>query len=253
MLADPCPRCNGLGERIVKTFDMNAMKDLEVRVPCTACAGTGVENRPAMGRRPLWVGLALLSLGLVAGVGIHAMRGPTAPAQDAGAEPPPPNFPASRYSLSAPDFPASPFSGSLAKADYAWGVLDLQGHPVPFSTFKGRTTVLNFWATWCGPCMAEAPSLDQLCRKMRGQPVNFVCVSFDKTSEKVSEFTQATGFQGSCYMPDGQAPEMFRTRGIPTTFILSPDGEIVFSDVGCRDWGTPASEDFLKAVIGHKT
>ena len=173
---------------------------------------------------------------------------------NAGAEPPPPSFPAANaaFHLSAPDFPASPFSGILAKADYAWDILDLQGHPVPFSSFKGKTTVLNFWATWCGPCMAEAPSLDQLARKMRGLPVAFVCVSFDKTSQKVADFTQATGFQGSVYMPDGQAPEMFRTRGIPATFILSPDGEVVFSDVGCRDWGTSASEDFLRAVMGHK-
>ncbi|HXC64411.1 MAG TPA: hypothetical protein VNZ67_08635, partial [bacterium] len=75
----------------------------------------------------------------------------------------------------------------------------------------------------------------------------------DKSSQNVSAFTAATGFQGTCYMPDGQPPEMFRTRGIPTTFILSPAGEVVFSDVGCSDWGTAASQAFLQAVIDHKT
>ena len=252
MAANPCPRCNGAGERIVKTFDMNAMKDQEVHVPCAVCGGTGEEGRAARRVPGLWIGLSVASLALAIGLGTYFMHGPAAEPPAVLGELPPPNFPVSLYHLSAPDFPASPFGGDLVKADYAWGLLDLEGHPVPFSSFKGKTTVLNFWATWCGPCMGEAPSLDQLARKMRGQPVNFVCVSFDRSSQNVIDFTQNTGFQGTCYMPDGQPAEMFRTSGIPATFILSPDGDLVFSDVGSRDWGTQASEDFLKAVIGHK-
>jgi thiol-disulfide isomerase/thioredoxin len=247
----PCPRCNGLGERVIKSHDMNLLKDIEVKVPCSACGGSGSVGGPSWFSRPFWIGLAVVSAALAIGLGFYFWPAAAPSLADASTLPPP-KFPASNYHLSAPEFPASPFSGNLAKVDYGWGVLDLQGHPVPFSSFKGKTTVLNFWATWCGPCMAEAPSLDQLCRKMRGQPVNFVCVSFDKASQNVSDFTAATGFQGTCYMPDGQAPQMFRTTGIPATFILSADGEVVFSDVGCRDWSTQASEDFLRSVMAHK-
>ena len=72
MPANPCPRCNGLGQRIIKSFDMNAMKDLETRVPCAACSGTGEEQRPGVAAKPLWIGVSVLSLALVAGLGIYA-------------------------------------------------------------------------------------------------------------------------------------------------------------------------------------
>ena len=50
-------------------------------------------------------------------------------------------------------------------ADFDWTVLDLEDQPVSFSKFKGKTVFLNFWATWCGPCVREMPSIDSLAAR----------------------------------------------------------------------------------------
>ncbi len=66
-------------------------------------------------------------------------------------------------------------------ADYDWSLMDLDGQPVSFAKFKGKTVFLNIWATWCGPCVGEMPSIAKLARNPRLQDKNieFVCVSTD--------------------------------------------------------------------------
>ena len=58
-------------------------------------------------------------------------------------------------------------TGMSTPADYDWSPVDLNDQPVPFSRFKGKTVFLNFWATWCGPCVREMPSIEELARNPR--------------------------------------------------------------------------------------
>ena len=74
-------------------------------------------------------------------------------------------------------------SGTDQPADYSWAIMDLNDRPVSFSAFQGRPVFLNIWATWCGPCVAELPSIARLAQpKLAGKKVAFVCVSTDDSA-----------------------------------------------------------------------
>ena len=70
--------------------------------------------------------------------------------------------------------------------------LDLNDQPVAFSKFKGKPVFLNFWATWCGPCVREMPSIDTLARdpRLAGKSIEFVCISVDDDAETVRQLRE---------------------------------------------------------------
>jgi thiol-disulfide isomerase/thioredoxin len=145
-------------------------------------------------------------------------------------------------SLEAPSFP----SGALA--DYDWTVKSLDGQNFKLAEAKGKVVFLNFWATWCPPCVAEMPSIQRLYEKIKDQEIIFACISNEDPS-KVSRFVREKGFTFPIYTLQGAPPVAFKTRGIPATFILSPDGKIVFRHVGSAKWDDEKSVAFLKELM----
>jgi thiol-disulfide isomerase/thioredoxin len=145
-------------------------------------------------------------------------------------------------SLEAPPFP----SGALA--DYDWTVKSLDGQNFNMAEAKGKVVFLNFWATWCPPCVAEMPSIQRLYEKIKDQKIMFVCISNEDPS-KVSHFVREKGVTFPVYCLRGEPPAVFRTRGIPATFILSPDGKVAFRHVGGAKWDDEKSVVFLKDLM----
>ncbi len=133
-------------------------------------------------------------------------------------------------------------SGMSERAEFDWSVVDLDDKPVSFSSFKGKTIFLNFWATWCGPCVREMPSIDRLARdsRMQGKSIEFVCISTDDDSEKVRRFLKGKNL-GMTFLRlgDGKLPSVFYSDGIPSTFLIAPDGRIAATEVGATDWDKP--------------
>jgi thiol-disulfide isomerase/thioredoxin len=145
-------------------------------------------------------------------------------------------------SLEAPSFP----SGALA--DYDWTVKSLDGKNFNMAEAKGKVVFLNFWATWCPPCVAEMPSIQRLYEKIKDQEIIFVCISNEDPS-KVSRFVREKGFTFPIYTLRGEPPAVFKTQGIPTTFILSSDGKVAFRHVGSAKWDDEKSVAFLKELM----
>jgi thiol-disulfide isomerase/thioredoxin len=143
--------------------------------------------------------------------------------------------------LEVPSFPLTTL------ADYDWTVQSLDGHDFRMADVKGKVVFLNFWATWCSPCVAEMPSIQQVYDLLKDEGVVFVCVSNEETS-KVSRFTKEKGFTFPIYTMRGAPPGVFKTRGIPATFILSPDGKIAFKHVGSAKWDDKGSIDFMRGL-----
>jgi thiol-disulfide isomerase/thioredoxin len=144
--------------------------------------------------------------------------------------------------LEAPSFP------STTLAEYDWTVQSLEGQDFKMADTKGKVVFLNFWATWCPPCVTEMPSIQRLHEKLKDDGVVFVCVSNEETS-KVSQFVKEKGFTFPIYTMCGVPPAIFKTRGIPATFILSPEGKIAFSHNGSAKWDDDKSIDFIKGLI----
>lgn len=135
------------------------------------------------------------------------------------------------------------------QADYNWSLRSLDGAEVPLASFQGKVLFLNVWATWCGPCVAEMPSIQKLHESLKGQDVTFVLVSEEK-ADTVSHFVQRQEFTVPVYVSAGKLPQTFNTPGIPATFIVDRDGSIVYRHVGAADWNSAPCRDFLHSLIG---
>jgi thiol-disulfide isomerase/thioredoxin len=134
-------------------------------------------------------------------------------------------------------------------ADFQWTLFDLNDKPVEFSRFQGKTIFLNIWATWCGPCIAEMPSIGRLATAsvLKGKPIEFVCVATDDSSEAVRSFLKGSSYAMTFLRAD-RIPSAFLTDGIPATFIIGPDGRIAASELGASDWDNASVIELLKSL-----
>ena len=140
---------------------------------------------------------------------------------------------------------------SARPVDVAWTLHDLDGAPVDFASFRGRPVLLNLWATWCPPCVAEMPSLAKLAADPRMKGVAIVCVSVDGSREAPRRYVEGKGWTMTMlHSTDIDVPGPFKTDGIPATFILDPDGRVVASEMGAARWDDPSVIDFFAKWAG---
>ena len=107
----------------------------------------------------------------------------------------------------------------LVRWDFDMSAEDLDGNRLDFADFSGRVLILNFWATWCGPCIAEMPSLSRLKEATSDVGVVFACVTHEPVAT-VREFLDKRDFDVPIYVVDGDVPKCFESRAIPATFVL---------------------------------
>lgn len=131
-------------------------------------------------------------------------------------------------------------------ADYNWSASDLEGQPVPFSRFRGKPLFLNFWATWCPPCVGEMPSIAELAAnpKFQGKDLQFVCVSVDNSADAVRRFLKDKKWSMT-FLRTESMPQVFQTEGIPATFMIDAGGRIASFQLGATDWSAPEVVAFL--------
>ncbi|WP_047547057.1 TlpA family protein disulfide reductase [Psychroserpens sp. Hel_I_66] len=129
-------------------------------------------------------------------------------------------------------------SERLKLENYDWKLSDLNGNDFDFSSAEGKVIVINFWATWCPPCIAEMPSLDKLYQKYEdNEGVVFLFVSNEET-EVIVDFINEKSYTFKAYQPLSTYPEQFNITSIPRTFIISKTGEIVIDKSGVADWNS---------------
>ncbi len=146
--------------------------------------------------------------------------------------------------LRTPSFPADQRPAVL---DGTWTKSD--GSKLSLKEVRGKVVVLNVWATWCRPCMAELPTLSKLAAHYGADhDVKVICV----TKEPVSVVTQklrASEALSIAYSTDGSnLPDVYSTPAIPATFLIDRNGEIVFQHVGSADWSSAAVIDHIEKL-----
>jgi len=139
-------------------------------------------------------------------------------------------------------------SPSAVLADYDWTVQSLDGQDFKMAHTKGKVVFLNFWATWCSPCVAEMASIQRLYEKLKDKGVVFVCIS-NEDGSKVSRFVKKKGYTFPIYTMRGSLPAVFNTQRVPTTFILSRDGKIALKHIGSAKWNDDRSIDLIRRLM----
>ncbi|WP_165824008.1 TlpA family protein disulfide reductase [Pseudochryseolinea flava] len=146
---------------------------------------------------------------------------------------------------------AKPSDDALAKDfDYNFKLRDLQGNIVSAEDFKNKTLFINLWATWCGPCRSEMPSIQSLHDKVDATKIAFIMLSIDDpdADEKVKKFALNNHYTFPIYRPVDGLPDQLHVTSIPTTFIVSPDGKLVQKKIGTAHYDTEGFKDFLEKL-----
>lgn len=128
--------------------------------------------------------------------------------------------------------------------------VDGQGRQVALSEFRGKLVLLNFWATWCGPCVRELPDLDRLQAALGGPGFQVLAVSSDrKGPEVVRPFLDKLGIRELAAYNDRKAAlqRAFKVFGLPTTVLLDAEGRELGRLVGPAEWNS----DEARRLIGH--
>lgn len=115
---------------------------------------------------------------------------------------------------------------------------DLLGNKISLSDYRGKVVLLDFWATWCGPCLAELPNVKQVYHKYRDEGFIVIGISLDSDRQALETFLMEQGiewpqiFDGKGW--DNEISDLYRVYSIPSTFLVDRDGIIRYTDLRGR-------------------
>jgi thiol-disulfide isomerase/thioredoxin len=134
--------------------------------------------------------------------------------------------------------------------NYNFTVKDLNGKKMEISELKGKVIFLNLWATWCGPCRVEMPSIQNLYNSVDKDKVAFVMLSLDQENAhpKIVQYIDDKEFTFPVYQPASPLPKLLRVNTIPSTFIIGADGKVKSKKTGTANYDTDELREFLKEI-----
>ena len=148
-------------------------------------------------------------------------------------------------SLPTPEIDST--QNDLPLADFNLQVKGLDGNAINMEDHRGKVIFLNFWATWCMPCVAELPSINKLYNQFKEEDMVFLLIS-NETTEKVKRYHERKAYDVPFHIQDSTStiPQMYHSPGIPTTFIINKEGRIIKASSGAEDWD---DEEFVTTLI----
>lgn len=127
-------------------------------------------------------------------------------------------------------------SKQIAITDYNWKLKSKDGSVFNFSSTKNKVALVNFWATWCPPCIAEMPSLHKLYNDYDDK-IEFVFIS-NEDRLVINKFLQEKKYMFEVYKPITPYPDTFDVSSIPRTFLISKTGYIIIDKTGAANWNS---------------
>jgi thiol-disulfide isomerase/thioredoxin len=127
---------------------------------------------------------------------------------------------------------------------------DEQGHRQDIDGLRGQVVLVNFWATWCGPCIIEIPSLRELYGRMSGRPFEILAVNVEEGEFRVHKFTRQVEMPFPILFDrDGAVFERWQAGVLPTSYLLDPEGRVRYRVQGSVDWMSPAALEIVEGLL----
>jgi len=129
---------------------------------------------------------------------------------------------------------------------------DIDGEMFNLESTRGRWVFLHFWASWCGPCREEMPTIQALSENIDEDKLHFVLVNAAEDEDTIFKFLGIVAPNLTSMMDmDGQITEIWKPRGLPTTFLIDPEGRVRYQAVGGRDWHEKVYTEFIKSLLTY--
>ena len=146
-------------------------------------------------------------------------------------------------------FPVAAIESAVKISDQDYDV-ELKGINVPdanLKNFKGKTLFLNFWGTWCPPCVKEWPSVQELYETRKGK-IDFVLIAMQDDEEKVRNFIKENNYTAPVYIAASPISENILPKVFPTTFLVAPSGQILKKVDYSENWMSRDNQRFIDNV-----
>lgn len=150
-----------------------------------------------------------------------------------------------RFRLAKPSPVMEPIPDSLSVYRFKYIIEEPMGEQVELQDFKGKPVFINFWASWCVPCLAEFASMEELMEEL--PEVTFIFVTAEERPA-FEKYLGRTSHPLRFYRQATPAPPAFSHEAIPASYVLNSDGRVVYKHVGAADWG---SKEIAETIRKH--
>jgi thiol-disulfide isomerase/thioredoxin len=136
----------------------------------------------------------------------------------------------------------------VASVDFALPLVNQKS--LALGDLRGKVVFLNFWATWCGPCRAEMPSMEALYQRFKDEGLEILAVNYGESEQKVAAFFEQLNLSfPSALDSTGQVNGLYGVAALPTTYIIDREGNILSRVVGSINWNTPKLFAAFEALL----
>jgi len=150
------------------------------------------------------------------------------------------------------EFSVSPASASVLPTGESapeFSLEDLDGNEVRLTDQRGQVVLVNFWATWCGPCLQELPHIQQIHEKYQDQGLVVLAISTDHQKSAVRPFVEKNGYTFPVLFVDEEVENVYQIRGIPVVYLIDRTGVIRFDKVGFCPGGEKEIERQVEQLL----
>jgi len=142
---------------------------------------------------------------------------------------------------------AEPLSGDAA----SFSLTDLAGNSHELSEWRGKLVLINFWATWCGPCRTEMPGIERLWQRYRDQGLVILAISVDEGMERrIATFVKRLNLSLPILLdPESKVADHYQVSGLPHSVLIDQEGHLIAQIIGERQWDSPEAYQLIEQLL----
>ena len=141
----------------------------------------------------------------------------------------------------------TPVPGKIVAPDFA--LQDTNGKTHRLSDYRGRPVIINFWTTWCPPCREELPSMNRAWHLIEEEGIAMLAINMGEDEDTIFIFSADYPTDFPILMDQtGEVIEQWPVKGLPTTYVIAPDGTIAYRAIGSREWDEKELLDVIRQL-----